>query len=626
MTDQFQFGIHYKGLNDDTSNEIEELLSKESPHIPDMKSDKNEIIRTQENMKFFELYKESGYLMVLKIIYDYFLQKITGDLNAEIQFSVIAMKFDSILSDNFHKFLSLLSFFIIISYAIPMSINIYRQIHLIETEKKEYLKIMGLSEKIFFITNFIKSFLINIFHSFFNALIVYGILKQSQYGYLLIIFFLLGLVIFSMTYFFQSFLKVSRLGVIISLLIFCIMSFFYLPMKSPVVNNSFRYFVCILFPPTNLFLGFNAFYAFEKEFTPLDNRIGLDVDVMNVKLMIVFLVISFFLYIFLGFLFSNVFCYGNGVKYKNENKSINDIDLSDENTASIFDASDKDTDISHKSKTKNNYDKSSNNRTKSSDKFNKYKYNNPPKKEKDNNFDDFKFGEKYIDSDDDKNNDNDNNNNDNNNNGNNNKEDNDNNLSDIKLQYNDYINSKAKNQAYDIQQKRLENLKKSLWKLNQNKKDKKGVINIDNLFKGKEDDDIEYDLENQVEKKRIKNLRRTLRGTMYQLRPEEEDIYNINNISNIEYSLDESVKNSLQDMVNLIGEKSDKGSNNDINSNNFDNNIINIDNDFSLNEKKEEKEDKKEIIKKEKKPDKTSKKKIKKKRRKKKKKKKIKKK
>ena len=68
MTDQFQFGIHYKGLNDDTSNEIEELLSKESPHIPDMKSDKNEIIRTQENMKFFELYKESGYLMVLKII------------------------------------------------------------------------------------------------------------------------------------------------------------------------------------------------------------------------------------------------------------------------------------------------------------------------------------------------------------------------------------------------------------------------------------------------------------------------------------------------------------------------------------------------------------------------------
>ena len=596
MTDQFQFGIHYKGLSDDTSNEIEELLSKETPHIPNMKSDKNEKIRTQEKLKFFESYKDSGYLMVLKIIYDYFLQKITGDLNAEIEFTVIGMKFDSILSDSFHKFLSLLSFFIIISYAIPMSINIYRQIHLIETQKKEYLKIMGLSEKIFFITNFIKSFIINIFHTIFNALIVYGILRQSQYGYLFIIFFFFGLVIFSMTYFFQSFLKISRLGVIISLLIFCIMSFFYLPMKSPVVSNSLRYFFCILFPPMNILLGFNSLYIFEKEFAPLDNRVGLDVDVMNIQLMIVFLLVSFFLYIFLGFLFSNVFCYGNGVKYKNENKSINDVDLSDENTASIFDMSDKDTNISQKSKTKNSYEKSSDN----SSKTNK-KYNNPPKKEKNNNIDDFKLGEKYMESV-----------NESNNNNNKNKEDNDNNLSDIKLQYNDYIDSKAKNQAYDIQQKRLENLKKSLWKLNKNKKDKIGEINLDDPFHRKEDDNIEYDLENQIEKKRIKNLRRTLRCTMYQLRPEEEDIDDIQNINNIEYSLEESVKNSLKDMVNLIGEKSDKGSNNEFNIDINNNNIINIDNDFSLNEKKEEKEEKeikKEIIEEEKKPDKSSKKK-----------------
>ena len=589
MTDQFQFGIHYKGLNDDSSNEIEELLSKESPHIPDMKSDNNEKIRTQEKIKFFESYKDSGYLMVLKIIYDYFLQKITGDSNAEIEFTVLGMKFDSILSDSFHKFLSLLSFFIIISYAIPMSINIYRQIHLVETQKKEYLKIMGISEKVFFITYFIKSFLINIFHTIFNALIVYGILKQSQYGYLFIIFLFFGLVIFSMTYFFQSFLKVSRLGVIISLLIFCIMSFFYLPMKSPVVNNSLRYFFCVLFPPMNILLGFNSFYVFEKEFAPLDNRVGLDVDVINIRLMIVFLLVSFFLYIFLGFLFSNVFCYGNGVKYKNENKSINDVDLSDENTASIFDMSDKVTNISQKSKTKNSYEKSSNNSSKSNK-----KYNNPPKKEKNNN-DEFKLGENYIESDDD------NNNNDNNN------------LSDIKLQYNDYIDSKAKNQAYDIQQKRLENLKKSLWKLNKNKKDKKGEINLDDPFHRKEDDNIEYDLENQIEKKRIKNLRRTLRCTMYQLRPEEEDIDGIQNISGIEYSLDDSVKNSLKDMVNLIGEKSDKGSNNEFNIDINNDNIINIDNDFSLNEKKEEKEEKKEIkketIEEEKKPDKSSKKK-----------------
>ena len=66
--------------------------------------------------------------MTLKTIYDYFLKKITGSPNAEINFSVIGMKFDEISKDNFHKFLSLLGFFVIICYTIPMSINIYKQI------------------------------------------------------------------------------------------------------------------------------------------------------------------------------------------------------------------------------------------------------------------------------------------------------------------------------------------------------------------------------------------------------------------------------------------------------------------------------------------------------------------
>ena len=96
-----------------------------------------------------------------------------------------------------------------------MSINIYKQINLIETQKKEYLKTMGLNEPIFFITYLIKHLIINIIHTIFNALIIQGVLKQAQYGYLFIIFFLFGLVIFSMTYFFQSFLRVSRLGVIL---------------------------------------------------------------------------------------------------------------------------------------------------------------------------------------------------------------------------------------------------------------------------------------------------------------------------------------------------------------------------------------------------------------------------
>ena len=63
--------IHYNSINIDTdnSNDFQDLLSQESPHIPDMKSNKNEKIKNQENLKFFEYYKNSGYLMTLKIIF-----------------------------------------------------------------------------------------------------------------------------------------------------------------------------------------------------------------------------------------------------------------------------------------------------------------------------------------------------------------------------------------------------------------------------------------------------------------------------------------------------------------------------------------------------------------------------
>jgi len=79
------------------------------------------------------------------------------------------------------------------------------------------------------------------------------------------------------------------------------MSFVYVPLDSPLVNSGFRYFLCLLFPPTTLLLGLNSFIAFEKEFTPLDNRIGLDVAQLNIRNMIVLLFASFIFYILLSF-------------------------------------------------------------------------------------------------------------------------------------------------------------------------------------------------------------------------------------------------------------------------------------------------------------------------------------
>ena len=313
---KYEFGIHYDTLQE--NNFIIDV-----PKIPDFKTSKYEKIRTQTDLQSFQYYQYSGYLMVMKIIYDYILQEVSGKPDATINFSLVEMIYDSIFKNKFHKYVYLLGFFIIISYAIILSINIYREINFKETKKKEYLKCMGLKERIFFLSSFIRSFIINIFHSVLTALIIKLILKQSQYIYLFLILFLYGLVIFSMTYFFQSFQKKSRKGVIMSLLCYCIMCFLYLPINSPVVNKNIINLFCVLFPPVNLMFGFDVLFIYEKEFHSFDN-IKNDVGQITIIEMIIFLFLNFIIYLIIGYIIMKCFKRKNNKSdRKNENEKIN---------------------------------------------------------------------------------------------------------------------------------------------------------------------------------------------------------------------------------------------------------------------------------------------------------------
>ena len=570
-TDKFKFGIHYNSINIDNSdsNEFEDLLSQESPHIPDMKSNKNEKIRIQENLKFFEFYKNSGYLMTLKIIYDYILQEITSDPNAEINFVVTGMKFDEILKDDFHRFLSLLGFFVIISYSIPFSINIYKIIHFKETKKKEYLKSMGVKEIIFFMSSFIRCLIINIFHSIFCSLLVKFILKQSQYIYLFFIFLLFGLVIFSMTFFFQSFLKESRIGVIISLLLFCIMSFLYLPIYSPAVNISFTYFICVLFPPANLLLGFNTFYTFEKEFSPLNDRVNLDVSKITISLMITFLFVSFVIYLILGYIVSKCFCPENENEKcccSKKKSRINYINSINDDISS--DISDKDTYAA----SKDDYNNSN------SSSRRKKRINNPPPKNQ--------TGTNMIDEDPKDTNHNNNMNggkgqketNQNINNGGDNSFKNigmqyiDDDISEqesiklneeknmIKSNYYDLIKSYAKNEPKDMIEKKKQNLKDTV-------KDFMKKTNIKEATDNKKQyllDECEMDIENQIEYQKMRNKRRLGKSTMYNLKQEENYLNESLNVTAIIDIIDEpDLNNSIKDLIDLIDNSKDYNISND---------------------------------------------------------------
>ena len=142
-----------------------------------------------------------------------------------------------------------------------------------------------------------------------------------------------------MTYFFQSFLQESRNGVILSLLCYCIMSFLYLPINSPEINKIIIDLFCILFPPTNLILGLNVLYIFEKEFCFFNNNIKINVAQITVFQMIIFFIFSFFLYLILGYIISKLFCYKYGLNKfsccKKKYRSINNNKLNNINKKEI---------------------------------------------------------------------------------------------------------------------------------------------------------------------------------------------------------------------------------------------------------------------------------------------------
>ena len=520
--DKFKFGIHYNtiNVNEESQNELENLIINESPHIPESKANKNEKIKTQENLKFFEYYKNSGYLMVMKLIYDYILQEVTNAPDAEINFSVIGLIYDYILKDKFHTFLSLLSFFIIISYSITFSINIYREINFRETKKKEYLKSMGVKERAFFFSSFIRSFNINLVHSFLGSLMVKLALKQSQYGYLLIIFFLFGLVIFSMTYFFQSFLQESRKGVILSLLCFCVMSFLYLPINSPEINKVIIYLFCILFPPTNLILGLNALYIFEKEFFYFNNNIKMDVAQITILQMILFFIISFFLYLILGYVISQLFCYKYGIskfscskkKFKQNynNNILNNININKPSD-----------DLISRTDKKSDFDNLSNIEEENID-DDEAVHHNPEKSKK---------------------------------------------KKELMVMTYDLMNTPETSPAYS---KKIEYLKSSLLKdYNPNNKNLQGNRgNHENDFIKNE---FETDLDNINELQEIRNRRRQGTKTMYNLNNVEEVINNNLNLSVIknylpeqESFLSESIEEMISDSSFISEAKSEKGEENKV--------------------------------------------------------------
>ena len=263
--------------------------------------------RSQPDFDSYELYTSYGFLNIHKILYDYILQKETNNPEAEINYRLVPQKYDEYFYNIIDEYLNiLLGIFILVAYAFPLSINIYRLIKEKESRSKEIMKMMGLSELNYFFSYFVLYFIINIIYSIFNTFIISASLQYIKSSFLFLFFFLYGLVIYSLVFFFQSFLEKTAISIILSLIIYSIQFFLFLIFQGNSIERGVKYFIGILFPPIAMQLGVNVFCNFQINYKEMNNEIYLQYNKFSIKDMYIIFTCNFFIYMFLGFYLQNV--------------------------------------------------------------------------------------------------------------------------------------------------------------------------------------------------------------------------------------------------------------------------------------------------------------------------------
>ena len=312
------FGISYMKENSKYTIKLHysaSPYSNKKPSIPTTTIDNLYPFQVQPDFDSYGKYIEQGFLMIQKTIYDYILRKETGKSDAEIKIRINAQKYDKFLSSSFYNFLSMLfGFFMLIGYAFPLTINIFKLVKEKETRAKEGMKIMGLNELMYFFSYFLIYFIINVIYAICNTFIIKKVLTYIEEIYLFFFLLLFGLVIFSLVYFFQSFLEKTRIAIIISLLIYCIMFFLALPVYSNSVSRVIKIIFCLLFPPITMQLGINTICQFQINFNEFNGRVFMRYNKFSFFDMYILLICNFILYMFLGFYIQNIISHDYGIK------------------------------------------------------------------------------------------------------------------------------------------------------------------------------------------------------------------------------------------------------------------------------------------------------------------------
>ena len=192
---QICFGISYEKKLNKYNFKLHYFASyindRKHANIPSSNVDNLDPFRIKPDFDSYYSYIRSGYLMTQKILYDYVLQKETGKNNAEINYNIIPQKYEEKLYNSLYQLLNeIISIFVLIAYAFPLCINIYRLVKEKETKANEIMKIMGLNELDYFFSYFVIYIVINTFYALLNSIIMKQVLNYIEISYLFLYFFL----------------------------------------------------------------------------------------------------------------------------------------------------------------------------------------------------------------------------------------------------------------------------------------------------------------------------------------------------------------------------------------------------------------------------------------------------
>ena len=299
---EYSASLHY--FNDFIQHGIED--------VPNGLKPVNEEMQQGPNMGDVKKYSDNGYIQVMNILANYILQKEKP--GSYINYGFAIHKYDSYKYNDFAEFVGVyFTFFVILSYLCPLILYVLKMVVEKESRSKEVMKIMGMGEGTYFLSYFVEFFIVNIIYAFSLGYLSKLTFIYAPYLYFVLYLWLFGLNVFALAFFCQSFMDTTRLALIVTCLVYCLMLF----VSAAVYDNKIKKIykvISALLPPVNLLLGAFTFDEFERmyfHFQPKD----LPENFLNYSLKTCYIMftIDFFIYLFLGYYLQNVIPHEYGV-------------------------------------------------------------------------------------------------------------------------------------------------------------------------------------------------------------------------------------------------------------------------------------------------------------------------